>query len=96
MNLVIKVTPGARRDESLGWEDHYPGIGRVLRLRIAAPATENRANKAIVAFLARALHLPKSAVSIARGASSSIKLIHLPEHTDLAPLIPSPKQHDAH
>lgn len=88
MNLAIKVTPGAKRDELVGWEENYPGIGRVLRLRIAAPAIENRANKAIEAFLARLLHLPKSTVQITRGSTSSIKLVRLPDGTDTSALHP--------
>lgn len=88
MNIAIKVTPGARRDELVGWKDDYPGIGHVLRLRISAPAIENRANKAIESFLAQLLHLPKSAVHIIRGSSNSIKLVQLPDGTDISALHP--------
>lgn len=85
MKLALKVTPGAKKSEILGWEDDYPGVGRVLKLKIAAPPVEGKANKEIEAFLAKTLGLPKSAVRIARGAAGRIKLVELPDGTDLSP-----------
>ncbi|HIX20177.1 MAG TPA: DUF167 domain-containing protein [Candidatus Akkermansia intestinigallinarum] len=86
MKLALKVTPGARRSECLGWEEDYPGIGRVLRLRIAAPPVEGKANKALVDYLAQQLKLPRGSVSLQHGSSRRIKLIELPDGTDLSPL----------
>ncbi len=86
MKLALKVTPGARKNEVQGWEDDYPQVGRVLRLKIAAPPIDGKANKEIEAYLAKVLSLPKSAVSIAHGASGRIKLAELPDGTDLSPL----------
>ncbi len=88
MNLSIKVTPGARRNELMGWEENYPGIGRVLRLRIAAPASENRANRAVESFLAQLLRVPKSTVHVIRGAANSIKLVQIPDNADVSALYP--------
>lgn len=86
MKLALKVTPGARKNEILGWEDDYPQVGRVLKLKIAAPPVEGKANKEIEAFLAKTLSLPKGAVQISHGSSGRIKLIDLPDGTDLSPL----------
>ena len=86
MKLALKVTPGAKRNEVLGWEDDYPQIGRVLKLKIAAPPVEGKANKEIVLFLAKTLGLPKSAVELVHGTSGRIKLAELPDGTDLSPL----------
>lgn len=86
MKLALKVTPGARKNELLGWEEDYPQVGRVLKLRIAAPPVEGKANKEIVAFLAKCLSLPKSTVELVHGTSGRIKLVSLPEGTDLSPL----------
>jgi len=63
--------PGAKIDHLLGARD-----GR-LRICIAAPATEGKANKAVVAFLARCLDLPPSRVVIAGGAASRYKTVHI-------------------
>jgi len=83
MKLALKVTPGAKKSEILGWEDNYPGVGRVLKLKIAAPPVEGKANKEIETFLAKTLGLPKSAVRIAHGASGRIKLVELPDGTEV-------------
>ena len=86
MKLALKVTPGAKRNEVLGWEDDYPQVGRVLKLKIAAPPVEGKANKEIVLFLAKTLGLPKSAVELVHGTSGRIKLAEIPDGTDLSPL----------
>lgn len=86
MKLALKVSPGAKRSELLGWEEDYPGVGRVLRLRIAASPVEGKANKAVLEFLAARLGLPKSALSLLHGSSGRLKLVELPDGTDLGPL----------
>lgn len=87
MKLAVKVTPGARRNELLGWEEQYPGVGRVLKLKIAAPPIEGRANKAIERYMAEILHLPVNSVRITQGSSGRIKLLQLPDGVDLSPLM---------
>lgn len=79
MKLALKVTPGAKKNEILGWEEDYPQIGRVLRVRIAAPPVDGKANKEICAFLAKSLKLAKNEVKIAHGSSGRIKLVELPD-----------------
>lgn len=86
MKLALKVTPGAKRNEVLGWEDDYPQVGRVLKLKIAAPPVEGKANKEIVLFLAKTLGIPKSAVELVHGTSGRIKLAEIPDGTDLSEL----------
>jgi uncharacterized protein len=65
------VTPGARRSELAGVAD-----GR-LRVRLAAPALEGRANDELVRFLARELGLRRDEVRVVAGGRSRRKLIHL-------------------
>jgi len=48
-----------------------------LRLEIHAAATEGKANEACVEFLACALHLPKSSISIVSGERSKRKLMRV-------------------
>ena len=86
MKLALKVTPGAKKNEILGWEDDYPQVGRVLKVKIAAPPVEGKANKEIVLFLAKALGIPKSSVEVVHGTSGRIKLVEIPDQTDLGPL----------
>lgn len=86
MKLALKVTPGAKKNEILGWEDDYPLVGRVLKVKIAAPPVEGKANKEIVLFLAKALGVTKSAIEVVHGTSGRIKLVEIPDGTDLSKL----------
>ena len=71
--LSIKVTPGARSDQFLGYLDD----GETLRIKLRAPAVDGKANKALVEFVANWLRVPKSAVSVLRGEKSRIKVIEI-------------------
>lgn len=84
MKIALKVTPGARKNEILGWEEDYPQIGRVLRVKIAAPPVEGKANKEIVTFMAKSLGIPKSSVELLHGSTGRIKLIQVPDEADLS------------
>ncbi len=86
MKLALKVTPGAKKNEILGWEDDYPQVGRVLKVKIAAPPVEGKANKEIVLFLAKALGVSKSFIEVVHGTSGRIKLVEIPDGTDLSKL----------
>ncbi len=65
------MTPGARRNELSGVAD-----GR-LRVRLAAPPVEGRANEALVRYLAEALGVRRDQVSVVAGGRSRRKLVHL-------------------
>ena len=80
MKLHVKITPNASRSEVIGWEED-PLRGRVLRVRIAAPPVEGKANEALRAFLAAHLGLPKSRVSLDKGDTSRIKSFSIPDDT---------------
>lgn len=67
--LSVRVQPGARRDEIVGWQDG------VLQVRVAAPALEGRANRALGALLATALGVPVSRVAVVRGEKGRQKLV---------------------
>ena len=79
MKLAVKVTPGASRSEITGWEEDHPQAGRVLKLRIAAPPVEGKANKEVVAFLAKSLGVPKSTIQLLHGSTGRIKLLQIPD-----------------
>ena len=68
-SLKVRVQPRASRDQVVGYR------GDQLRLRVAAPPEDGRANEAVIALLARALGLPQSRVSILRGHASRNKLV---------------------
>lgn len=67
--LSIHAQPGAKRSEVAGLH------GERLKIRLAAPPVEGRANDALVAFIADALDLPRSKVRILKGESSREKIV---------------------
>jgi len=76
MQLAIKLQPGASADRIDGW-DVDPSGRAVLKIRLRARPIEGQANEALVKFLAKALDLPKSAVALARGSQSRLKMIDI-------------------
>jgi uncharacterized protein (TIGR00251 family) len=70
--LWVRVQAGAARSGIVGWE-----ADGTLRLRLAAPAIEGRANRALVELLAEALDVRRSAVSLVRGETARRKLIEI-------------------
>ena len=58
--------------------------GEALKIRIAAPAADNRANAELIRFLSEMLDVPKSSVSIRRGAAGRRKVIEVKGGADLA------------
>ena len=65
----VRVQPRASKDEIAGVMEG------ALRIRLRAPAVENRANEALCEFLADLLKRPKSAVRILGGEHSRTKRV---------------------
>ncbi len=65
--LRLHVQPRASRNRLAGLH------GDALKLCLTTPPVDGRANKALVAFLAKLLHLPKSALEIRRGLQGRSK-----------------------
>lgn len=74
--LPVRLTPGAAADRIDGWDVDVDGRP-VLRVRVRARPVEGEANAALVKLLAKALGLPRSAVSLARGGQSRLKMIEV-------------------
>jgi uncharacterized protein YggU (UPF0235/DUF167 family) len=82
VKLRVRATPNARLSEVIGWEND-PQAGRVLRVRVAAPPVDGKANAELRDFLARTLNLPKSKVILEKGNTARIKSFDLPDGTPL-------------
>lgn len=72
LTLSLHVQPGAAHS---AWAGLYGPSA--LKLRLAAPALEGRANRACVAFLAAAARVPRSAVQIVQGERSRDKRVRI-------------------
>jgi len=51
--------------------------GDALKICITAPPVDGKANKAVIAFIANLLGIPKSAVTIRSGLRSRTKRLHI-------------------
>ena len=71
VNFTVRVQPRASKDEIAGT------LAGALKIRLRAPALENRANEALVVFLAELLKRPKSAVRIQSGERSRTKRVEI-------------------
>jgi uncharacterized protein (TIGR00251 family) len=71
VSFPVRVQPRASKDEIAGV------INGALKIRLQAPAVENRANEALVEFLAHLLKTPKSAVRILAGDRSRTKRVEI-------------------
>lgn len=67
--LTIRVTPNSSREGVSG------GLGGVIKIRLRAPAVEGKANAALIRFLADALDVRQSAITITRGETGRTKSI---------------------
>jgi len=71
LRLSIHATPGARRTEAAG------AHGQALRVRLAAPPVDGKANAALIAWAAAALGVPRAQVKLLHGASGRQKVLEL-------------------
>lgn len=71
LTLTLHIQPGAKKTEFAGLH------GDALKIRLAAPPVDGKANEALLKFLAEVLHLPKSAVTLKSGQTSRRKVLEV-------------------
>ncbi len=78
--LDLHIQPGAKKSGVVGLH------GDALKVRIASPPVDGRANAALITFLAGALGVPKQSLAVVRGETSRRKTVRVadagcdPEH----------------
>lgn len=71
ITLTLHIQPGAKMTEFAGLH------GDALKIRLAAPPVDGKANEALIKFIADTLGLPKSAVTIKSGQTSRRKALEV-------------------
>ncbi len=71
LTLAVHVQPGAKHTELAGLH------GGRLKVRVAAPAVEGKANEVLVRFLADKFDLPGGRVMIRRGSHGRTKTVEI-------------------
>ncbi|CUA83749.1 MULTISPECIES: DUF167 domain-containing protein [Gulbenkiania] len=69
LRITLYVQPGARKTELAGEHDG------ALKIRLAAPPVDGKANAALVLWLAEALGVPRRCVCLVSGERSRNKLL---------------------
>lgn len=71
ITLTLHIQPGAKKTECAGLH------GDALKIRLAAPPVDGKANEALLRYVAERLSLPKSAVTLKSGQTSRHKVLEL-------------------
>ena len=82
IKIRIHLTPNAARTKLDRIDENAEGITR-LRSTVTSPPEKKKANKALIALLAKKLRLPKSAIQIIAGQQSRDKTIFIFGEPDL-------------
>ncbi len=69
--FAVKVHPRAKKNAITG------EVGDALKVSLAAPPADGRANQACVEFFAKLLNVPRSSITIAAGQTSRNKVIRV-------------------
>lgn len=89
ITLHIHATPKAKHSEILGWaQDEHGKL--VLKVKIAAPPEDGKANDELVRFMAKWLGIPKSAVTLERGSTSRHKRLKIADESAASKLAALP------
>ena len=69
--LSVRLHPGARKNGVTGVH------ADALKIALTAPPVDGKANEALIAFLAEALHLPRARITLVSGLTSRAKMIRI-------------------
>jgi uncharacterized protein len=71
LTLTLHIQPNAKGNSIAGIH------GDALKVRIAAPAVDNKANAALIEFLGETLGVPRSAIILRYGATGRRKVVEI-------------------
>ena len=71
ITLTIYVQPEAKHNEIIGMH------GDALKIKLATPPIEGRANIALIRYIATLFEVPLSQITLKRGAKSRYKVIEI-------------------
>ncbi|WP_430910972.1 DUF167 family protein [Methylobacterium sp. sgz302541] len=76
LRLAVRLTPRGGRDGIGGVVLDADGRS-LLQVRVSAPPVEGAANAALIALLAKALGVPKSALALVSGETARVKILRV-------------------
>ena len=69
--LTLHIQPGAKQTEVAGMH------GEALKIRLAAPPVDGKANDCLIGFMAKVLGVAKSRIALVSGTSSRAKRLRV-------------------
>ena len=69
--LSLHIQPGAKNTRVVGWH------GSALKIRLAAPPVDGKANACLIAFLSRQFGVAKASISLVSGDTSRAKRVRI-------------------
>jgi len=78
MKINVNITPNAKKSEVVGEQGDLFG-NKVLKIKVAAPPIEGKANKELIDFLSNHFKVSKSQIRILSGETSRNKVIEISE-----------------
>lgn len=76
LRLAVRLTPNGGRDAIDGVELNAEGEAH-LKARVSCVPEKGKANKALIALIAKALGVPKSSVSVVSGDTARQKILRI-------------------
>jgi uncharacterized protein (TIGR00251 family) len=76
--LTLHIQPGAKKTEIVGLH------GAALKIRLAAPPVDGKANAALIAFIAAKVGAGRTAVELVSGETSRAKRVRIAGMTEVA------------
>ena len=76
LRLAVRLTPKASRNAIQGWAEDAAG-NRFLKVGVTVVPEKGKANKALIALLAKEWDIPKNSIEIVRGETDRNKLLVL-------------------
>jgi uncharacterized protein (TIGR00251 family) len=77
LEIKVKVRPNAAKDMIVGAKE-----GEII-VKINAPPEDGKANKALIAFLAKFFGIAKSDIAIVKGETARRKRVVLPDSSEI-------------
>lgn len=74
--ISLHITPKSAKNEIIGWKDSADGK-KLLKIKIAAPPEDGKANKELIKFLAKQWDIPASQMEIVSGDTSRHKRLRI-------------------
>lgn len=71
LQLSVHVQPGAKSTSCAGIH------GDALKIRLAAPPVDGKANQALISWLAKILNCPQKAIELIRGQTNRRKTLNI-------------------